>query len=95
MFEGLTPRSLPGQIPHADLGALPTFFVYRYTTRLPGVRDLQGGTYRSTKSICITGQTDSENALKLQDGWGSQRRDAMEGGYGGGTHSLVLLEAVL
>lgn len=28
-------------MPHADLGALPTFFVYRYTIRLPGVRDLQ------------------------------------------------------
>lgn len=36
----LTPRSLPGQIPHADLGALPVFLVYRYTMRLPGVRDL-------------------------------------------------------
>lgn len=23
----LTPRSLPGQMPHADLGALPTFLV--------------------------------------------------------------------
>lgn len=38
----LTPRSLPGQMPHADLGALPTFLVYRYTMRLPGVRDLRG-----------------------------------------------------
>jgi len=36
----LTPRSLPGQIPHADLGALPVFLVYKYTMRLPGVRDL-------------------------------------------------------
>lgn len=37
----LTPRSRPGQMPHADLGALPTFLVYRYTMRLPGVRDLE------------------------------------------------------
>lgn len=37
----LTPRSRPGQMPHADLGALPTFLVYRYTMRLPGVRDLK------------------------------------------------------
>lgn len=28
-------------MPHADLGALPTFLVYRYTMRFPGVRDLQ------------------------------------------------------
>lgn len=40
----LTPRSLPGQMPHADLGALPTFLVYRYTIRLPGVRDLHNST---------------------------------------------------
>lgn len=31
-------------MPHADLGALPTFLVYRYTMRLPGVRDLQSST---------------------------------------------------
>lgn len=37
----LTPRSRPGQMPHADLGALPTFLVYRYTMRFPGVRDLE------------------------------------------------------
>lgn len=47
----LTPRSLPGQMPHADLGALPTFLVYRYTIRLPGVRDLQTNTEERNRII--------------------------------------------
>lgn len=47
----LTPRSLPGQMPHADLGALPTFLVYRYTIRLPGVRDLQTNTEEINRII--------------------------------------------
>lgn len=49
----LTPRSLPGQMPHADLGALPTFLVYRYTMRLPGVRDLRGN---KSEWLIITGE---------------------------------------
>lgn len=49
----LTPRSLPGQMPHADLGALPTFLVYRYTMRLPGVRDLRGN---KGEWLVITGE---------------------------------------
>lgn len=52
----LTPRSLPGQMPHADLGALPTFLVYRYTMRLPGVRDLQSSTGIIEYNRCTAGR---------------------------------------
>lgn len=53
----LTPRSLPGQMPHADLGALPTFLVYRYTIRLPGVRDLQEGGEMSSIHQFVSGRS--------------------------------------
>lgn len=56
----LTPRSLPGQMPHADLGALPTFLVYRYTIRLPGVRELQRSTKR-TVQLFVRGHSQKHN----------------------------------
>ena len=65
----LTPRSLPGQMPHADLGALPTFLVYRYTIRLPGVRDLQTNTEEK--------ETWSETSIHTWSGSGVCNRDAV------------------